>query len=154
PSMPKRPRIAILGFALESNRFAPVIRREDFERINYLEGEAILEEARKPYPRIAANVTSFIKTMDESGDWEPVPLVITSGGAAGPCDHRFVVELMAEMKEGLEKAGPLDGVYFSQHGAAITTEHHDPDGLMFEMARKVVGPKVPIVATLDLHANI
>ena len=152
--MAKRPRIAILGFALESNRFAPVIGRADFERINYLEGQAIVEEAKKPNPRIAANVTSFIKTMDEGGDWEPVPLVITSGGAAGPCDHRFFLELMAQMKAGLEAAAPLDGVYFSQHGAAITTEHHDPDGLMFAMAREVVGPKVPIVATLDLHANI
>ena len=152
--MAKRPRIAILGFALESNRFAPVIGRADFERINYLEGEAIVEEAKKPHPRVAANVTSFIKTMDESGDWEPVPLVIANGGAAGPCDHRFFLELMAQMKAGLEAAAPLDGVYFSQHGAAITPEHHDPDGLMFAMAREVVGKDVAIVATLDLHANI
>lgn len=152
--MPKRPRIAILGFALESNRFAPVIGRADFEKINYLQGREIIEEARKPHPRIAANVTSFIKTMDESGDWEPVPIVIASGGAAGPCDHRFFVELMELMRRGLEAGKPLDGIYFSQHGAAITTEHHDPDGLMFAMARDVVGKGVPIVATLDLHANI
>ena len=108
--MAKRPRIAILGFALESNRFAPVISRADFEKINYLEGQAIIDEARKPHPRVAANVTSFIKTMDEGGDWEPVPLVIANGGAAGPCDHRFFLELMAQMKAGLEAAAPLDGV--------------------------------------------
>ena len=30
----------------------------------------------------------------------------------------------------------------------------DPDGELFEMARSVVGSGVPLVATLDLHANI
>jgi microcystin degradation protein MlrC len=150
----RTPRIAVLGFALESNRFAPPVDRRDFEQIGYFAGSDILTEARKAHPRIAANVTSFIETMDASGPWEPVPLVVTSAGAAGPVDHGFFTELMTLMREGLSTAAPLDGVYFSQHGAAITTEHPDPDGLMFAMAREVVGPDVPIIATLDLHANI
>lgn len=152
--MPKRPRIAILGFILESNRFAPPVKRPDFERIGYFEGNAILEEVRKPYPAIDESMTAFVKTMDESGDWEPVPVIFANGAAAGPCDHAFFLELLGEMRQRLEAAMPLDGVYFCQHGAAITTEHHDPDGLMFRMAREVVGADKPIVATLDLHANI
>jgi len=152
--MPKRPRIAILGFILESNRFAPVVRRPDFERVGYFEGQAILDEVKKPYPAIDESITAFVKTMDESGEWEPAPVIFANGAAAGPCDHAFFLELMAKMRQGLEAAMPLDGVYFCQHGAAITTEHHDPDGLMFQMAREVVGKDVPIVATLDLHSNI
>ena len=152
--MSKRPRIAILGFVLESNRFAPVVRRPDFERVGYFEGQAILDEAGKPYPAIDESIAAFVKTMGESGDWEAVPVVFANGAAAGPCDHGFFLELMALMRKGLQAAMPLDGVYFCQHGAAITTEHHDPDGLMFQMAREVVGPEVPVIATLDLHANI
>src|SRR5262249_50421660 len=30
----------------------------------------------------------------------------------------------------------------------------DPDGTLFTMVRSVVGPKVPVIATLDLHANV
>ena len=124
--MPKPPRIAILGFVLESNRFAPVVRRPDFERVAYFEGTAILEEVRKPYPQIDESITAFVKTMDEAGPWEPVPLVFANGAAAGPCDHAFFLELMADMRTGLEAAMPLDGVYFCQHGAAITTELYVP----------------------------
>src|SRR4029077_20048178 len=49
---------------------------------------------------------------------------------------------------------PLDGVYFCAHGAAITTEEDDPEGVLFEIVRGIVGPDVPVVATFDLHANV
>ena len=51
-------------------------------------------------------------------------------------------------------AGPLNGVYICQHGAALATHTHDPDGIMFDLIRRVVGDETPTVATLDLHANI
>jgi microcystin degradation protein MlrC len=54
----------------------------------------------------------------------------------------------------LKAAMPVDGVYFCAHGAAITTEEDDPEGVMFERIRDIVGPDVPIVATFDLHANV
>ena len=34
------------------------------------------------------------------------------------------------------------------------TDSTDPDGAFYAMAREVVGPDVPVVATVDLHANI
>src|SRR5436309_14465528 len=49
---------------------------------------------------------------------------------------------------------PVDGVYFGAHGAAVPTEEDDPEGVMFERIRDIVGPDVPIVATFDLHANV
>jgi hypothetical protein len=39
------PRIAILGFSIECNKFAPPATKADFLARTYLEGEAILEEA-------------------------------------------------------------------------------------------------------------
>jgi microcystin degradation protein MlrC len=145
------PRIAILGFALESNRFAPVVSRLDFQ---HLEGQTIVDEARKPAPRVAANVSSFIATMDAAGPWTPVPIVLANGGAAGPVDQKYFDEIMDTMHRGLKAAMPLDGVYFSQHGAALSTGMDSPDAEMFAAAREVVGPGVPIVATLDLHGNV
>jgi len=49
---------------------------------------------------------------------------------------------------------PLDAIYICEHGAAITTEMQDPDGEVFERVRAIVGAGVPIVATVDLHANV
>ena len=50
--------------------------------------------------------------------------------------------------------GPLAGVLLALHGAMVTERDEDGDALLLEAARRTVGPDVPIVATLDLHANI
>jgi microcystin degradation protein MlrC len=61
------------------------------------------------------------------------------------------------LRDGLRNAladGPLDGVLLALHGAMVTERDRDGDGFLLETARAVVGPDVPIVSTLDLHANI
>ena len=63
-------------------------------------------------------------------------------------------EFLEQLRLKLLAAGPLDGVYICQHGAAVATHTHDPDGIMFDLVRRVVGDETPIVVTLDLHANI
>jgi len=62
--------------------------------------------------------------------------------------------LLDTITRGLKAALPVDGVYFCAHGAAITTEEDDPEGVLFERIREIVGPDVPVVATFDLHANV
>src|SRR3546814_577824 len=58
------------------------------------------------------------------------------------------------MRTLLRAALPLDGVYITNHGAMTSTGGTDPDGEMYAMVRAVVGDAVPVVATVDLHANI
>ena len=147
-------RIAILALHLESNRFAPPVARGDFEEKVLLYGDEILADAAREHPRMVGTMTGFIHAMNEAGPWTPVPIVNADAGAAGPIDHDFFLELKADMRERLETAMPLDAVYFGEHGAAISTEIPDPDGELFQMARDIVGPDVPVVSTLDLHANI
>jgi hypothetical protein len=50
--MPDRfaPRVALLGFSIECNKFAPPTTKADFLARTYLEGEAILEDARSATP--------------------------------------------------------------------------------------------------------
>src|SRR5687767_10430064 len=42
------PRIALLGFAIECNRFSPVATREDFASDVDIAGEEIIKDARAP----------------------------------------------------------------------------------------------------------
>ncbi|NKB57121.1 MAG: MlrC family protein 3 [Alphaproteobacteria bacterium] len=147
-------RIAILALHIESNRFAPPVGRADFEEKVLLYGDEILEDAASEHPRMVGTMTGFIHAMNDAGPWTPVPIVNADVGAAGPIDHDFYLELKQEMRERLEAAMPLDGVYFGEHGAAVSTAISDPDGDLFQMARDVVGPNVPIISTLDLHTNI
>jgi microcystin degradation protein MlrC len=72
----------------------------------------------------------------------------------GPVEHVFFAELLATISRRLKAALPLDGVYICAHGAALTTEEDDPEGVLFETVRNIVGAGVPVVASFDLHANV
>jgi microcystin degradation protein MlrC len=92
--------------------------------------------------------------MDAAGGWDPVGIAFAAAEPNGPVDHVFFTELMADIETRLTAALPVDAVYICEHGAAITTEDDDPDGVLFETVRRIVGPDVRVAATLDLHANI
>src|SRR6516162_6594817 len=53
-----------------------------------------------------------------------------------------------------ERQGPIDGVLFHLHGAMVTESHEDGEGELLSRLRARLGPDVPIVVTLDLHANV
>ena len=147
-------RVAILGLMLESNRFAPVITEEDYLKRVYLAGDEILEDLYSPDPKLPTEIRGFRAEMDSRGDWQPVPILVGLVEAGGPLDHAFFETAMQEIRSRLTAALPLDAVYISNHGAMITTENTDPDGEIFAAVRQIVGPDVPVVATLDLHGNV
>jgi microcystin degradation protein MlrC len=151
--MPK-PRVAILGLHLESNAFAPEITKEaDFRQRAYLNGEEILRDARSSAPVGPKEVRGFVDEMDRLGAWEPLPILMAAAPPGGPADHVFFGSCLARIEKGLANAMPLDAIYISNHGAMTTTEDEDPDGALFANVRAMVGPDVPIAATVDLHCN-
>jgi microcystin degradation protein MlrC len=147
-------RVAIVGFHLESNAFAPVSEERHFRSLCYFEGEDIAREARKAAPALPAEVPAFYREMDALGKWTPVPIVVTACEPGGPVDERFFQATLGAMRQRLSSAGKLDAVYISNHGGMVSTAGPDPDGELYAMVRGVVGPTVPVVATVDLHANI
>ncbi len=148
------PRIALLGFSIECNRFAPVATEADFASRTLVSGEAMVAEARSPAPRMLAELPGFVADMDAAGAWQPVPILLAMAEPNGPVEHAFFLRMMAQWEAGLRQAGKLDGVYCVMHGAGLTTQDHDPEGTIQTMVRGIVGPAVPIVATYDLHANV
>jgi len=147
-------RVALLGLMLESNSFAPVTTEEDYLSRVYLAGDEILEDLSSSDPALPTEIRGFVKTMNARCDWAPVPILVGLVEAGGPLEHDFFQTAYEEMRRRLEAAIPLDAVYISNHGAMITTENRDPDGAIFSLVRSIVGPDVPVVATLDLHGNV
>ncbi len=148
------PRIALLGFMLESNAFSPVAEEAEFREKHWIEGEAIVADARADTPRDPGGLSGFCRAMDATGSWTPVPLVMTTAGASGPVEQGFFDRYVALVEERLRAALPVDGVYVQAHGAARGTVDPDPEGTLFAAIRRIVGPEIPVVATLDLHANV
>ena len=91
---------------------------------------------------------------------KPVELVRTysAGGPSAGVLEQASFEMMAEelvtAVRAAAAAGPVDGVYFAQHGAMAAAEESDPEGYLLEAVRAVVGASVPIVITLDLHGVV
>ncbi|MGH8712729.1 MAG: M81 family metallopeptidase, partial [Casimicrobiaceae bacterium] len=54
----------------------------------------------------------------------------------------------------LASAVPVDGVYLDLHGAMVAEHVDDGEGELLSRVRGIVGAKTPIVASLDLHANV
>ena len=50
--------------------------------------------------------------------------------------------------------GPIDGVLLHLHGAMVVESYEDGEGELLARLRRILGPDVPIVVTLDLHANV
>src|SRR5829696_4024852 len=148
------PCIALIGFMLESNAFAPVADEAEFRQKHWLEGEDIVVDARSPLPRDPGGFVGFCRAMDETGPWLPVPLAMTSAGASGPVEQGFFDRFVRLVEERLRAALPVEGVYIQAHGACRGTLDLDPEGTLFAAVRAIVGPEVPVVATLDLHANV
>src|SRR6266851_7123122 len=151
---PTNPRIAIVGFSIECNKFAPPATKAHFVARTYLEGDDIVSEARAPTPTMLPETPGFVAAMDAAGPWLPIGIALAMSEPNGPVEHAFFTELLDTIARRLTAALPLDGVYICAHGAALTTEEDDPEGVLFETVRRIVGAGVPIVASFDLHANV
>jgi microcystin degradation protein MlrC len=73
---------------------------------------------------------------------------ITSGGTIPAADF---TRLAAEFLGAIRQAPSVDGVYFALHGAMAAANEDDPEGYLLAEARKLLGARVPLVASFDLH---
>lgn len=148
------PRVGILGLHLEANAFAPPTVEADFVAQCWVEGEAITRLARAGTSHLPAEMAGFHRRMDETGAWMPCPVAIWAAPPGGPIEQALFLRMLDAARTGLLAAMPLDAVYVASHGASSATGDEDSDGTLLAMVRAVVGPRVPIVVTHDLHCNV
>ncbi|MEQ8818047.1 MAG: M81 family metallopeptidase [Thalassobaculum sp.] len=150
-------RIAIGGFQHETNTFAPTKAGYDaFTRGGgwpaLVSGPALFEAVQG----INISVAGFIEAARAAGH----DLVPTTWAAAAPSaevtDDAFdrISSLIVQGLRDALAAGPLDAVYLCLHGAMVTESHEDGEGELLRRVRAVIGPDLPLVASLDLHGNI
>ena len=113
------PRIAILGFAIECNRFSPVTTAADFEQDVDIRGNRIVSEARSGASITMPDLPGFFTEMDRTGNWTPVPLRVSLAQPGGPVEEGFFRDYLHEIEAGLKASLPLDAVFISSHGAAL-----------------------------------
>ena len=82
------------------------------------------------------------------------PLLVASACPSRHLTHDCYRQLKQDLLDRLQAGPPVDGVLLALHGAAAAEGVGDIEGDLLGAVRTLVGPQVPIVATLDLHAHV
>lgn len=152
-------RLAFGRIAQETNALSP-LRTElaDFRAVHLLEGDALLAACGRfarevPAFMRNAELSGFVQRARAIGAIELVPTLSAWAVPGGPLSPECFEALVGALVEKLERAGPLDGVFLSLHGAMGVAGDRDPETTLLSRVRDAVG-ELPIAATLDLHANL
>ncbi len=143
-------RLVIGMISHESNTFSviPTDLEAFAERGHYL-GEDIIAA----FENTNTPVGGFIHGARGAGV-ELVPTVAAGAVPAGPVTRCAFETLLGQLLEGIEAAGEFDGILLALHGAMVTDDHEDGEGVILQAVRDEVGPEIPIITTLDLHGNV
>ena len=144
-------RIAIGQLWQETNTFNPLpTTMADFEAFGIASGDDLI--------RRMADTNELGGFIQELRSWperpEIVGLIRLPAWPSGPVTRDTFAELMRLMLDALHEAGAVDAVLLALHGSLVSEAEPDVEGHLLERVRQQVGASIPVVATLDLHANV
>ena len=143
-------RVGIVGLLHESNTFiAGPTTIENFERCDLLEGMAIHDAFAGAHHEISG----FLDGLSQASI-EAVPIFAARALPSGTLSAECWSTLTGRLLEGMDAAPPLDGLLVAPHGATVSETQPDADGHWLSCVREQVGPAVPIIGTIDPHANL
>lgn len=143
--------ILIGGVQHETNGFSPTLTRiADFRHYQYLAGDALLEELSGTGTEIGGALAEAARRK-----LRPVASLFAAATPSGKIpaeDYEAIVSALCDSAQ--RQRGTYHGVLMTLHGAMVAQDADEADALLLERLRIAVGPSIPIVATLDLHANV
>ena len=144
-------RIALGQIWQETNTLNPIrTTREDFEAFGVSRGEEMLRTMTTTN-ELGGFIQSLRKWPEKP---ELVGLVRLPAWPAGRATTETFEWIQDEVISSLKAALPVDAVLLALHGSMAAEEHPDVEGEILQAVRNLIGPKIPLVSTLDLHANI
>ena len=148
--------VFIAGFQHETNTFAPSLA--DWEAFNrgdafpaYIRGEAMQTQ----FTGVNIPAGGFIDAAKRHG-WQLWPSVWAGASPSSfvtrDAFERIATDLLQDLKQALSQG--VDAVYLDLHGAAVAEHADDAEGELLSRVRALIGENMPLVASLDLHANV
>jgi len=149
-------RVLIAGYQHETNTFAPSLA----DWAAFTRGDSFPAFERGPAMQerltgINIPIAGFIDAARRRG-WAVVPSAwagaIPSSYVTRDAFERIAAAICEDAIEA--RTHGLDAIYLDLHGAAVAEHAADSEGELLARLRAIVGPELPIVASLDLHANV
>ena len=138
-------RIVVGSIMHESNTFNPSLTTLKEFHPQY--GAAILQEP-------SHDSLGGIITLLQAQGAELIPTIAAHALPGGVVTRSAYEALKGTLLEGIRTAGAIDGVCLALHGSMQVAGVGDAESDLLSEVRALVGPQVPIVAALDLHANV
>lgn len=139
------PRILIVECMQEISSFNPV--PSHYENFHIERGEELLV-----HRGMNTSIGGALSVFEKQDGVEVVPVFAARAGSAGLLSAQGWSRLSRELLDAVEVAlRGIDGIYVSLHGAMGAEGELDPEGFLLTEIRRMAGPKMPIVISLDLH---
>lgn len=146
-------RIAVGGFMHETNTF---VRQpttwDDFVRAGPWPTVTVGDDILKVFRSINLAIAHFMEGAEKAGH-RMLPLAWGGAMPGGKVTSDAFERMAGLIVEGLRR-DPPDAVFLELHGAMVAEEFDDGEGELLRRVREAVGPDVPILMSLDLHANV
>ena len=144
-------RVVVGGLSHETSTFTPVeTTLESFETRLLLRGQALVHA----FTGTNTPIGGMIEGLGGAGLGGLIPVLFAEAHPSGPIPADVYGCLLEELVDGIASALPVDGVLLDLHGAMVADGADDADGVILERVRRAVGPAVPVVVQLDIHANV
>jgi len=147
-------KFAVGGMQHETNTFAPTradldafVKGGGWPTIQY--GDSLFQAVEGANLPVAGAITCLL-----AGGHKVVPLAWAAASPSAQVTREAFETIVGSLLERLRDAMPVDGVYLDLHGAMVCEHVDDGEGEILARVRKLVGAGVPVVASLDLHANV
>ncbi|HEY2618784.1 MAG TPA: M81 family metallopeptidase [Acetobacteraceae bacterium] len=138
-------RVLIAECMQEISSFNPLL--SDYDHFAVQRGDEIMRQASLNSP-----VGGALAVFGVAAGIEVVPAYSARAGSAGLLAARGWQQLSRELVATVApKLNGVDGIYVSLHGAMGAEGELDPEGWILEEIRRLAGPDIPIVISLDLH---
>ncbi len=147
-------RIAIAGFQHETNTFAP--HKADYPAFVKADGWPGLtcgEDLFAEFAGLNIPISGFIEAARRD-DRQLIPILWCSAEPSSLVTDDAYERVSSRICESLQAIENLDAVYLDLHGAMVVESFEDGEGELLRRVRAVIGPDMPLVISLDLHANL
>ena len=135
----------------ESNTFCPLLTTmEEARRTRFCLGKEVVEKA-------SDTIKGFLSVAQAAGAecFPTLAVKIQSLGVFASADYEELKQhFLTQVREAIRQAGTIDGVLFAMHGAMVAQSCDDVEGDLTGLLRAELGRDVPMVITLDPHANV
>jgi microcystin degradation protein MlrC len=86
--------------------------------------------------------------------WSLVHPVSANPNPSGTVTQDAFERITGMILDAVDVKGPIDGALLHLHGAMVSESYEDAEGEFLARLRQRLGADVPVVVTLDLHANV